>query len=199
MSLKQYASFLNAVGNQEEGGELWYGVFGAFGKIEQQNDIWEVTNGYENYPVETTTWYGSRAFCSWREAGLPTEIEWEYAARGPDGLIFPWGNEFVPENTVYWDNSQQHAAEIGGMDGDLSWVGAFDMAGNVTEFTADLCLPYPLKAKTTSSDGAVIVGDCVMARGGSYISQPIRNTYRQELYPTSKGYVGIRCVHDFGE
>jgi formylglycine-generating enzyme required for sulfatase activity len=113
---------------------------------QQQFRDFEVTNvnAYEglNRPVEQITWFEARDFCALRGASLPTEAEWEYAARGPDSLYFPWGNAADSSRAV------QHAdalgtLEIGSTPSGKSWVGALDMAGNVWEWTRSLYRPYP--------------------------------------------------------
>jgi len=111
-------------------------------------DVYEVTNAQfaqfngqaanasysteANRPREQITWFEASDFCAARDAQLPSEAEWEYAARGPEGLIFPWGNTFVAENVVSGDNQ---TADVGSRPGGISWVGAYDLSGNVWELT----------------------------------------------------------------
>jgi len=96
----------------------------------------------EDRPVENINWFEARDFCLARDARLPTEREWEYAARGPDSLTYPWGNTFVPENVVYNRVESQGTADVVDADGNparpggASWVGALDMSGNVMEWTS---------------------------------------------------------------
>ncbi|MBK8034107.1 MAG: formylglycine-generating enzyme family protein [Chloroflexi bacterium] len=96
----------------------------------------------EARPVENINWFEARDFCALREARLPTEREWEYAARGPDSLTYPWGNVFVPENVVYNRVAAQGTADVVDAEGNparpggASWVGALDMSGNVYEWTS---------------------------------------------------------------
>lgn len=95
-------------------------------------------------PRETVTWYEARDFCELRGARLPTEAEWEYAARGTNSLVYPWGNEFVADNVVYQRNSDNETAEVGSRPGGVSWVGAMDMSGNVSEWVSTAYDTFPM-------------------------------------------------------
>lgn len=88
-----------------------------------------------NWPCETVTWQEAADFCAGIGSRLPTESEWKYAARGPDGLIFPWGNEMEPafREQAYMLNPQN----VTSISIDVSWVGSRSMSGNVMEWVAD--------------------------------------------------------------
>jgi formylglycine-generating enzyme required for sulfatase activity len=88
-----------------------------------------------NLPRNNVTWYEAEAYAHWRGGRLPTEAEWEYAARGPDALIYPWGNEFDASlcNVV----QSSGLKPVGSYPRGSSWVNAMDMAGNVMEWVQD--------------------------------------------------------------
>lgn len=112
-------------------------------------DVYEVTN--EQYgpilcadfspapdqPRLCLNWTDAQAYCTARGGRLPTEAEWEYAARGPDGLVYPWGNEFDEDNAVWGYNADRHPSPVGSKPEGMSWIGAYDMAGNVWEWVND--------------------------------------------------------------
>ena len=138
-------------------------------------------------------WVEAVDFCANQGKWLPTEAEWEYAARGPDGWIYPWGNDYVDGSAVGDGSALQ---PVGSKPGGASWVGALDMAGSLREFTADWYAPYSPEDQTdpTGPDSA----DYHVARGGSY-ADPItwlRTAYRFQSIdmPFETPPYGIRCV-----
>ena len=142
-------------------------------------DRYEVTNvqygstgGWlaDNYPRENVNWFDALAYCQSRRVRLPTEAEWEYSARGPDNLFYPWGNEFVRENVVYIGNSHYQPANVGSQPGNLSWVGAFDLSGNVQEWVSTIYdedhFPYPYATDDGREDLSATDGFRVFRSGG---------------------------------
>jgi formylglycine-generating enzyme required for sulfatase activity len=146
-------------------------------------------------PVESITWFEARDFCVKRDMHLPTEAEWEYAARGPDGLTYPWGNEFLDEYVVYYDNTANQSARVGNYPRGASWVGALDMSGNVWEWVSSLYADYPYGADHESETNRT---SSRVLRGGSWSTPSIlnlRTTSRNGTAPASKNYfTGFRCA-----
>lgn len=153
-----------------------------------------------NQPINRVTWQQATTYCKWRDARLPTEAEWEYAARGPSRLVFPWGNEFDKNKVNYAQTSNNQTASVGSYPSGASWVGALDMSGNVWEWTRSLYRSYPYK-----TDSRELAGDeeslleSVTLRSSSFGSKKVsdlRSAARVE-YNAAKGgnYIGFRCVH----
>jgi formylglycine-generating enzyme required for sulfatase activity len=154
----------------------------------------------DNRPREGVNWFEARDFCEKRSARLPTEREWEYAARGPDNFKFPWGNDFVANNVVYDDNSAYQTVAVGSRPAGVSWVGAFDLSGNVWEWVSTIYQPYPYKAddgrEVNNNSPDVLRG----VRGGSFdvSSYYLRAAVRLRFNPPFDYYgIGFRCVRSF--
>ena len=167
-------------------------------------DRYEVTNKQygqqgnfpgDNRPRENLTWYEARDFCVKRGARLPTEAEWEYAARGPDNLMYPWGNELVDDNLVFDRNSNNETADVGSKPAGVSWVGAYDMAGNVWEWVSSLYKRYPYDAGDGRED--MDSTDQRVYRGGvgSYIDFAASSAIRFRADPEKRDwFIGFRCA-----
>ena len=140
----QYAMFLNAMGNQEEGGVTWLKADGYGVRIHKLGGGWRADSGYADHPVVEVSWYGARAYAEWIGACLPTEAEWEKAARGTDGRIYPWGNELPTDDLCNFGDRDRGTTPVGtySPQGDSPY-GCADMAGNVWEWTRSLWKDYP--------------------------------------------------------
>jgi formylglycine-generating enzyme required for sulfatase activity len=168
-------------------------------------DRYEVSNGEfarfdTSYKFKTgdeeraaiVTWFQANAYATWAGKRLATEKEWEKAARGTDGRMFPWGNSF-DESFVVWDQSESRGGSIAKPE---SPYGCFDMAGSVWEWTADWYKPYPGNNKPMEQYGEVYK---VMRGGSSFNNFSFyRTTQRYYLLPEkiSRYPVGFRCVKD---
>lgn len=166
----------------------------------------EFPQGKGDHPVVNVTWHAAVAFCRAEGKRLPTEAEWEYAARGGlKGGAFPWGDE-MPDAT----RANFHASNIGGTSAVGSYAangyGLFDMAGNVWEFVADEWGPYapgaasnPVAGRDLFSAGEAYlrVSTRRVIRGGSYGGAPVnlRVAYRDSHPPEgARDFVGFRCA-----
>ena len=149
-------------------------------------------------PVESITWFEAKDFCELRGGRLPSEAEWEYAARGPDNLAFPWGFEWEPDNVVGYRNFAEGTSEVGSIPEGMSWVGAQDMSGNVSEWTSSLYEFYPYDVDDGRENSSSI--EPRVHRGGHYANSPpgLYMANREWLEPDSMlGDLGFRCTRDY--
>lgn len=165
---------------------------------------------FVDYPVVWVSHDQAIEFCTWAGGRLPTEAEWEYAARGPENMIFPWGDEFDPSRSNYCDASSPlgvtdptfddgfpETAPVGSYPTGVSWCNALDMAGNVREWVADWFSYYtadPQVNPTGPNEGKTF-----LTKGGCWLDTPVnlRSSNRGENTPDYiRHKVGFRCVVD---
>lgn len=160
--------------------------------------------GRSEHPVVFVTWHAAQAFCRWRGGRLPTEAEWEWAARAGDEREFPWGDEPpTVERANYYASGIDETTPVGSYP--PNELGLHDLAGNVWEYLLDSWQPYSETEETDPIAGGAVLDTELLevsgrraVRGASYGGSVvnIRTRWRDSHVVTNAiGFVGFRCVY----
>ena len=194
----EFAEFLNAVELHKK-----YFFLTPFGTV-VFNKTFRAREGFESHPVNNVAWYGAREFCRWKNKRLPTEAEWEKAARGRDGFIFPWGNarlssDRVRYNQAWTDETGPHVmVPVDSMPEGQSPFGVYHLLGNVKEWVDDWYDReyYEDKSHKMNPKGRV-GGEFKVLKGGSWrdLRSFVYASFRNNSYPgTPLEDYGFRCA-----
>ncbi|MER6299757.1 SUMF1/EgtB/PvdO family nonheme iron enzyme [Kitasatospora sp. NPDC001539] len=184
----EYAVFLKSTGHPELPSNWSYGRFAP---------------AAANHPVHTVTAASADAYAAWlahrtgRRFRLPTEQEWEYAAGGPEGPRYPWGDTWRTDAANTLESGLLMTSPVGVHPHGRAWCGALDMAGNVEEYTSSTYRPYP-GGQLVQDDLYLRMGEYRIARGGAFnrFRDLARCQRRHGPYPRSLYAMGFRLAED---
>jgi formylglycine-generating enzyme required for sulfatase activity len=158
----------------------------------------------DNHPIVNVSWNNAKAYADWAGVVLPTEAQWEKAARGTDGRIYPWGNEWDETKCANWansgkDNTKWGTHPVGSFPTGVSPYGVIDMSGNVWEWCADWYGDDYYKNAPAKNPTGLITGNWRVLRGGSWdygnYVRGCRGAYRDGYYTDFDNYyIGFRCA-----
>jgi len=181
----QYAAFVQATGHEQP--RHWKG-----GKPPRDK---------EDHPLVYVSWHDAVAYCRWlaevtgKSYGLPSEAEWEKGARGSDGRLWPWGNQWDAERCNTWVGGKGDTTPVGAYPEGASPYGLLDMAGNVWEWTRSLYRDYPYDPEDGREDVRA-KGDLVLRGGSWYLYRDFARCVERHWYLPLHSYyhLGFRLV-----
>ncbi|MGP0564993.1 MULTISPECIES: formylglycine-generating enzyme family protein [unclassified Nitrospina] len=183
---REYKQFVESVQYHEYPGHWLNGMY-----LPEQGDL----------PVTGITWGEALAYAMWAGKSLPTEAQWEKAARGTDGRLYPWGNDYEKGVANIGLDGPRKLMPVGSFPRDVSPFQAFDMGGNVMEWTLDWYLPYPgsdFQFKKFGTDLKVLRGNGFQEGGHYFLDEHRYVFHRSEVRPDDYfDNVGFRCVSPF--
>jgi len=194
----EFAAFLNATGLRPQGAERRYDEDDPDARIHRRDGRFVPDPGFAQHPVVEVSWFGARDYCRWKGRRLPTEAEWEKAARGDDRRRYPWGAEPPGPETAVFGRAYNATAPVDGRPRSASPYRAEDLLGNLREWTATVFQPYPYKS-TDGREGWTGAG-AVVVRGASHddpaeeLSLTRRRFYERRGAAAGHHFVGFRCA-----
>jgi len=191
VTIGEYAKFLNAGGHDvfwwpDMADPNWCGI------VKKGDGKYETVPGKELYPVVLLKVDGAKAYAEWAGKRLPTEYEWEIAARGGSERLYPWGNEPPDDTRANYNFRIGHTTPVGSYPRGRTPEGLYDMAGNVDEMIDALWAEYPWGKQISGND---IV--CPVARGGAWTAPwfKLKTTHRDTVKSHFMApMVGFRCA-----
>jgi len=190
---EEYVKFLNAIGKDEG----YINLQSPYSKIEKKNGVYRVKEGYERYPVVEVSWTGADMYAKWAGKRLPTEAEWEKAAKGINERKYPWGNIFDRNRC---NVGMQGVLPVGSYPDGRSPCDCYDMAGNVWEWVADWYSSDYYKNSPLRNPKGPNIGNYRVWRGGSWLGNQFTTLCSTRGYfPPEKtqNTGGFRCAKDY--
>ena len=208
VSVGQYAAFLNSMGDYVDSCSGYTCLLTNFETQDSHllvlvDGSFQPNSGFESFPINHVSWHGAKAYCEWANGRLPTEAEWEYAAKGVDRRLFPWGSELPEPNLALFNTSFENLQAVGSFPLGASPFQIYDMAGSVWEWVADSYDTFfyvysptqnPLSPNTDVRAPRVV-------RGGSFATSALELRLSNRASFSATNFrnipdIGFRCASD---
>jgi iron(II)-dependent oxidoreductase len=195
----EFARFLEAEGPLTPDADRRFDWDDADARIHKSADgQWRANPGFDRHPAVEVSWFGARDYCRWKGRRLPTEAEWEKAARGADGRPYPWGAA-PPDPTRAVFDRPYNATEAGdARPAGASPYGVEDLLGNLREWTGSVYRPYPYRAddrrEPFAGAGRVVVRGASHDDRAASLAITTRRYYERRGAAAGHHFVGFRCA-----
>lgn len=193
-----FAAFLQRHGVVDANGRRYFDWDDGDARIHRVDGVWRADPGFENHPVVEASWLGAQAYCLALGKRLPTEAEWEKAARGPKALRYPWGNSAPTPAQARFASGWNQTAPVDAYAAQASPYGVVGMAGNAWHWVSSAYRPYPYRADDGREDASP--GPVRATRGGGHDSPAteLRTTERGRTLSRAPAAghhnIGFRCA-----
>jgi iron(II)-dependent oxidoreductase len=194
----EFASFLNSRGSLGAVGERFFDADDQDARIRQKGEKWVADVGFGDHPVVEVSWFGAMEYCARIQKRLPTEAEWEKAARGTDGRLYPWGNSRPDRSRAQFGAKWNETAPVNSFPAGKSPYGVLDLSGNAWEWVSSAYVSYPYNGSDGRED--LRAGPVRVTRGGGHDSsaEEITTTHRgrnlSRNFRSGHHNIGFRCA-----